>query len=411
MDTNKMRMLFVLAETKSFSEASAILKKTQPVISRQVAEVEEKLQTALFDRDSKHVEITPAGAFYLEGLRNIEGRLDTLISETRTIQNGYAGQLNFGVLAGQLLTRNYSGLLDAFRNRHPEINITFAAAGFSELERKLRNHELDFVCCAAHGDFISPDYGAFTVGETRTVLLISASHPKAAANPYELSIRDFADDTFITYEEYESRPGFISTEEFFYHIDMKPKIHRVKSYDTMNLLLEAGDGVALLNDNALLCANPNLKILHLSGLVNVMESLIWSKRSSKPCAAVFREFAREYLASAGREQEEPLKGEERHVGIGSRKFRLIVDDGAGFHIAFVVHTEETMVGKALEKALIITAKNEDDQVLTICGTTGDRSREGRRWAFYIDSEPAELSVGQTPIETEKVYSLIFEQKA
>lgn len=61
-----LRYAVLVAEELHFSRAAIKLHVAQPSLSKQIKDLEEELGTALFERDKRHVRLTPAGAAFVK---------------------------------------------------------------------------------------------------------------------------------------------------------------------------------------------------------------------------------------------------------------------------------------------------------------------------------------------------------
>jgi DNA-binding transcriptional LysR family regulator len=61
MDDHKLKVFCTVAETKSFSKASEIIRLTQPAVSLQIQALEEIYGTKLFNRSGCIITLTKAG--------------------------------------------------------------------------------------------------------------------------------------------------------------------------------------------------------------------------------------------------------------------------------------------------------------------------------------------------------------
>ena len=73
---NSIRAFEAAARHLSFTKASAELFVTQGAISRHIASLETELETRLFERRHRAVELTPKGAVYFRAVRDALDRLD-----------------------------------------------------------------------------------------------------------------------------------------------------------------------------------------------------------------------------------------------------------------------------------------------------------------------------------------------
>ena len=75
----QMEYFEALAETLHFGRAAELAGVTQPALSSQIAEMEERLGRRLFDRGGKTVYLT-------EEARALKPRIDRVLAETREIE-------------------------------------------------------------------------------------------------------------------------------------------------------------------------------------------------------------------------------------------------------------------------------------------------------------------------------------
>ena len=66
MDLDQLHTFLEIVRLKSFSKAAETCFRTQPAISAQVRQLEQELNTSLFDRLGTRIALTPAGRIYAE---------------------------------------------------------------------------------------------------------------------------------------------------------------------------------------------------------------------------------------------------------------------------------------------------------------------------------------------------------
>lgn len=103
MDTQNLRAFVMVAETGSFSDSAEKLHLTQPAVSKRIAQLEEQLETALFDRIGRKVSLTEAGNALLPHARAVELELQAAERSVRDLDGEVAGQL-------RLATSHHIGL-------------------------------------------------------------------------------------------------------------------------------------------------------------------------------------------------------------------------------------------------------------------------------------------------------------
>ncbi|CAN7468761.1 LysR family transcriptional regulator [Neorhizobium sp. LjRoot104] len=112
-----------VARLGSFSGAAEELSLTQGAISRQVSGLEEQLGIQLFDRTSRGVSLTAAGAEYAKVVANALSQIRSASLQVMTKR--HSDQLNLAILP-TFGTRWLMPRIPQFVARHPEITLNFA---------------------------------------------------------------------------------------------------------------------------------------------------------------------------------------------------------------------------------------------------------------------------------------------
>jgi DNA-binding transcriptional LysR family regulator len=103
MDTQNLKAFLLVAETGSFSVAAQKLHLTQPAVSKRVAQLEDQLNTPLFDRIGRNINMTEAGQALLPYARSVQLDLQAAERAVRDLAGEVSGQL-------RLATSHHIGL-------------------------------------------------------------------------------------------------------------------------------------------------------------------------------------------------------------------------------------------------------------------------------------------------------------
>src|SRR5258705_7219567 len=120
LQTRRLRYFVALAEELHFSRTAARLHIAQQALSKQIRELEETLGAQLLERSTRNVQLTPAGAAFLEAARATLAALDDGVEAARRLARGDAGTLRLGYVVGGApqLPRP---ILDELPPRHPRV--------------------------------------------------------------------------------------------------------------------------------------------------------------------------------------------------------------------------------------------------------------------------------------------------
>lgn len=143
----QMRYFDILATTLHFRKAAELARISQPALSAQIAEMEQRLGTPLFERTRRTVVLTDMGKRLLPRVRGILNgirSLEELASQRRGILQG---RLRLGIIptiAPYLLPI----LIPELREAYPELTIKLREAVTSKLVEDLRLGDLDALIAA-----------------------------------------------------------------------------------------------------------------------------------------------------------------------------------------------------------------------------------------------------------------------
>lgn len=123
MDLRQLRYFVAVAEERSFTGAARRLNLSQPPLSQQIQAMEASLGTRLFQRTSRRVELTPAGAVLMTRAWAILQQIKSAEEEVRSVGAGLVGTLDIGA-TGSVLRGRLADLLAAYRREAPSVRMT-----------------------------------------------------------------------------------------------------------------------------------------------------------------------------------------------------------------------------------------------------------------------------------------------
>src|SRR6185369_2754477 len=100
MDTRQLAAFCEVVERRSFSDAAARLGVTQPAVSQQVRELEQRLGTHQIHRSGRTVEPTEAGMRLYRGAQRMLALEEQLLEELAEPEGPLQGTLQIGASTG-----------------------------------------------------------------------------------------------------------------------------------------------------------------------------------------------------------------------------------------------------------------------------------------------------------------------
>src|SRR5712672_977815 len=237
MELYQIRQFVAVAETGSFTKGASRAGVSQPAISAAVAKLEEEMGQKLLDRRQGSVVPTPAGSRLLDAARDILLACNTIKSTLRAAS--VPQTLRIGVLR-TLPTVHVVGVLHAFRQAHPDIQIELFEGPREELEKRLEQQKLDR-CLTSLNDAAAGKTSVALFTEPY-VLAVNQNHRFAKLR--SITLDDLQGEPFILRTSCET---FQDTTALLVARGIRTRlVYRTDQDDRALGLVAAGIGVALM---------------------------------------------------------------------------------------------------------------------------------------------------------------------
>jgi DNA-binding transcriptional LysR family regulator len=142
VELRDLRIFLALAAELHFGRAAERLAISQPSVSAAIRLLERRLGTRLFERTSRRVSLTAAGAELQIRLAPVVESLDRTLADTRDSANGVCGVLRLGTTYTTLLPP-VRRLGKIFRARHPHCALDFVSVSIEDAWTPLRRGQID----------------------------------------------------------------------------------------------------------------------------------------------------------------------------------------------------------------------------------------------------------------------------
>jgi len=142
MSDRRLQVFHTVAGVLSFTRAAEMLHMTQPAVTHQIRQLEEELNTRLFDRANNRISLTEAGEEvlgYASGIMTLYAEMEESI---KAMTGNHTGLVTLGASTtiGEYLL---PGLLGGFRERFPEVQIRLRVANTDTVVAMVADNALD----------------------------------------------------------------------------------------------------------------------------------------------------------------------------------------------------------------------------------------------------------------------------
>ncbi len=123
MELRHLRYFIAVAEEENIRRAAEHLHIAQPALSRQMHQLEEEIECALFDRLPRGIRLNAAGQAFLESAREILDQTQAAIVHVRRVANGQAGQLRIGFRENACWFGVFPNAIQKYQARFPDVGL------------------------------------------------------------------------------------------------------------------------------------------------------------------------------------------------------------------------------------------------------------------------------------------------
>lgn len=202
MELRQLRHFVILAEEMHFGRAARRLFMTQPPLSASIMRLEEELGVRLFERDSKRVVLTPAGAQLLERARETLAQADKTVEFARAVAVGNAGRIEVG-FTGTLLYRGLPAILARFHKDYPLVELGLREISTQDQISAVREGKLD---AGFINTLVPPAWlESMVIFRERFVVCLPEGH--ALAHQRQIDLADVREEAFVMFGK-KGSPAF-----------------------------------------------------------------------------------------------------------------------------------------------------------------------------------------------------------
>lgn len=215
-----------VAETASFSKASAPLHMTQSAVSKSIAKLEKELNIALFTRTTREICLTEAGQLLHEEWKKQLLAINSAYAKALSLQSQNASTLRIGILNTARPERYFFQMEEAFCQKFPHISLNLEIEYMTYLESRLMEGHYDAI--------MLPDFQRFSIEEKclswkwaargHACVIIPRSNPLSQRE--SLLMEDLLQQDFVSLSSAHSPHFLRDLRERFAPYGVEPHIHR-----------------------------------------------------------------------------------------------------------------------------------------------------------------------------------------
>ncbi len=240
MNAHELNCFIAVAEELNFRKAAERLAMTQPPLTRLISRLEENLGATLLFRNTRRVELTPAGIAMLKEAREILQHMANTRKLIRNISKLKQGEIKLSFTPSAYYSP-LPNLVLKFHENFPEIKLSLKAKSFEKVWEDLESGDADFIFC--EGPLKKDTYPNQQLSSDELGIILPKTHPLAKRKKIQIS--ELKKPRFIFHHRREA-PHFHDSIRKFLNDNGADYTVRVRAEgESCRHLVAAGEGLLL----------------------------------------------------------------------------------------------------------------------------------------------------------------------
>lgn len=282
MNLQQLTYVVAVADLGNFTRAAERCFVVQSALSHQIAKLEQELGARLFDRTSRSVVVTPAGAAMLLAARECLAAAERARAEVHAAIGEIRGRLAIGMIPTTAAV-DVPAVLRAFHQQYPRVRINLVTAGSDALADQIRNGLLDVAFVGLADDVEIADVGSRALERAPLAVLLAPGHRLAARS--RLRLQTIVSEDFVDFPA--GTAGRLQSDRAFLAAGLQRNVaFEVTDPYVMARVVAEGLGVALLA-STFAARLPGVVVAPVRTTVHRVEHLIWNRAGPTPAADAF----------------------------------------------------------------------------------------------------------------------------
>ena len=253
-----LKLFLEIAQARNLSAGAAAVHITASSASYRLKNLEQGLNTVLFERTSRGMQLTPPGEAVLAHVRRLFEELERMHGEVGRFSSGLKGHVRLGANSSAL-----NGFVTASIGRflvlNPDVDADIEERSSTSIPAALLARELDI------GVFAGPTevegLALYPYAFDQLMIATPADHPLAGER--ELQLGAALEFDFVCMSRTSSNTVFLREMAQRVGKPLSPRLH-AHSFEAVLSLVQAGLGIALVPSSVLAEPPPGVRVLPLA---------------------------------------------------------------------------------------------------------------------------------------------------
>ena len=282
LNLDQLRTFVEVATLGSFSAAARRLNLSQPAVSQQIRELEQRFGVRLIERIGRRAQPTAPGRKLMEHAERVFRECGMIDTTMRRFRDGWLGRVHVGTTL-TALTYKLSPILRRLRSEHPGVELQVTNSPTRDSVEAIINNTMDFALVT-----LPVNARELRVTPLRQEMLV-AIFPADAKNVPELVTPAYAAQQPLVLESDHGAVHWLVMQWLSEQLPLPGQPMRIATIEAMKTAVKSGLGMSIVPDVAVAEASPDILVRPLSPPASCTLGLIERRHnSSEPALKIVR---------------------------------------------------------------------------------------------------------------------------
>ena len=277
MDLRQIGYVEAVARHANFTRAAAELHVAQPALSVSIRRLEAELGVRLFERTSRRVSLTPAGAAFLDRAELVTRDVDALAREMREYAGGFRGRLRLS--AWYHVEPELMSFMRDFIGANPLVDVSIQELPAPDTLAALRARDIDLAALIQFPGIDLDGVDRVTLRTEPAVLVVRTDDPLAGST--RLNLADLVGRSLVVTRSGTGLRRLL--DHVFAGAEHAPRIAiETNELAAMVAFASAGLANAILTPSIVGVADFPVSLVRLADVGPVTTMAVWRKNERDP---------------------------------------------------------------------------------------------------------------------------------
>lgn len=241
MDAKSLKLFISVAQLESVSQAAQAQHLTQSAVSKRIAQLENELDTQLFERHNRRLSLTHAGKILLNRAQQMLDLLNNTKQELNDLNNEVSGHISVAA-SHHIGLHRLPPALSNLKKKYPKIELELKFMGSEQASIALENRQVDFAL-ATLSNHCDKLFEQKKLWHDKLVPVCGHQHPLISKS--QISLKTLCEYTAILPER--NTTTFNLVNEVFLQHQLSLKLAMATNYlETIKMMVSVGLGWSFL---------------------------------------------------------------------------------------------------------------------------------------------------------------------